>query len=172
MNIIEIERLVKEDEINELNNINNINSKLNKLEKDSVYRKNYFDADLSKYNAEELKRLKREYYKELSRIDRLELINRILNNINIKLDNLENTIDNCEISAKLKKERLQKFKQDISYLIYLGEISTTEAITRGFSIKEINRMRRKCLREKEQTYESYLNTSELERNNVKTKRYN
>ena len=171
MNYTEIEKLVCEDELNYLMDYNNVNSKLNILEKDLDYRKKYFNKDLKYYNANELNRLRKEFHKELSKIDRLELVNKLLHNININLDNLDNMIDNCEISAKLKKEELKKFKQDLGYLIYFGEISTTDALTRGFSIKEINRMRRICLHEKELAYDSYLNSNDLEKDIIMMKRY-
>ena len=171
MNYTEIEKLVCEDELNYLTDYNNVNSKLNILEKDLDYRKKYFNKDLKYYNANELNRLRKEFHKELSKIDRLELVNKLLHNININLDNLDNMIDNCEISAKLKKEELKKFKQDLGYLIYFGEISTTDALTRGFSIKEINRMRRICLHEKELAYDSYLNSNDLEKDIIMMKRY-
>lgn len=171
MNYTEIEKLVCEDELNYLTDYNNVNSKLNILEKDLDYRKKYFNKDLKYYNANELNRLRKEFHKELSKIDILELVNKLLHNININLDNLDNMIDNCEISAKLKKEELKKFKQDLGYLIYFGEISTTDALTRGFSIKEINRMRRICLHEKELAYDSYLNSNDLEKDIIMMKRY-
>ncbi len=171
MNYLEIEQLVYEDEIEQLNNLNNVNSKLIELEKNKEFRKDYFGNDLSKYNSDTLNKLRKNYQNELAKIDRLELLFNILNNLPLNLDKLSNMIDDAEVSAKIKKEELQSFKQDLAYLLYLNEISKAEAIKRGFSLKEINRMRRKCLREKELAYESYLNSNDLDTENVKVKRY-
>lgn len=86
-----------------------------------------------------------------------------MNHLPFNLDLFADYIVNIEISAKVKKELLQKFKQDLAYSIYLGEISQTEALSRGFSISEVNRMKRKCLRERELEYDAYLSSFNLDK---------
>lgn len=169
MNYTKIEQLVYEDEMMELKNKNILNSTLLKLEENREYRNQYFGTDLSKYNADNYANLKKLYYSELDKKDKLEYIASKLAKFNINSDKLDNLIDTLDVCSKIKKERFEKFRTDLSYLLYLGIISKREAVKRGFTSKDIKRLKNRASCEMADIIDAYIDASNSEKQIIKKK---
>ena len=162
MYITELEQLVLEDENKYYNNERNANSILLKLEIDDNFKNKYLaNVDLSKYTGENYNKLKSLYNKEYDKMDKLSYLSNILNylsnkykHINIQSDKLYNKIDSLEIRSKIKKELIDMFDKELSYLLYLDVITEEDALNRGFSPKYIKVLKNRANSEIESAYEA------------------
>ena len=166
MYILDIEELVKNDEYEFYNNKKRLNSRLLKLCNNEEYRKKYFSRiNIDKFNIDEYNKLKDEYNKLYDRADRLSYIDKKAKKFRIKFVDLSNKIDKIEANKKIKMELINHFKEDLSYMLYLGIISEKGARKRGFSSKFIKLLMNKAQYEIEDAYTAYLNDYDLDINN-------
>lgn len=172
MNETDIKKLVVEDENAFFSDKKNQNCFLLKaLTRKELRDEYYSNIDLDYYTMVNYNHLRRYYYKVSDQIDRLSYLNQKLLNLGIDLDILCNQIDSLEIDYMLKKEKLNDFNNELSHMLYLGIISEKEALNRGFTRKHIKRLNRMSQNQIEMAYDSYLNGYELDKEQVKTKRY-
>ena len=169
MYLVEIEELVKNDEYEFYNNKTKLNSRLLRLSQNEEYRKNYFSRiNLDKFNVVEYNKLKSEYNRLYDKADKLTYINKKAKKFKINLVDLSNKIDNIEVNIKIKKELINHFKEDLSYMLYLGIISEKGAKKRGFSSKFIKSLMRQAQNEIEEAYNAYLFDYDLEKGHENT----
>ena len=172
MNELDIKKLVVEDENTFFSDKNNQNCFLLKaLTRKDLRDEYYSNIDLNYYTMDNYIRLKKYYYKVSDQIDRLSYINQKLVNHGIILDILVNQIDSLQIDCMIKKEKINEFNNKLSHMLYLGIISEKEALNRGFTRKHIRRLNRMSQNQIEMAYDSYLNGYELDKEQVKIKRY-
>ena len=95
-------------------------------------------------------------------MDKLSYLSHSLNKLNIKSERLNNKIDSLEMSVKIKKELLDIFNKELSYILYLNIISEEEALNRGFDSKYIKRLKRRANIEIENAYDAYLDDENLD----------
>ncbi len=163
MYLTELEQLVLEDENRNFNNQKNVNSTLLKLQCDSEFRDKYYShVDFTKYSVENYNKIKNIYEREFDKMDKLSYLSHSLNKLNIKSERLNNKIDSLEMSVKIKKELLDIFNKELSYILYLNIISEEEALNRGFDSKYIKRLKRKANLEIENAYDAYLDDDSLD----------